>query len=317
MDNILLMIAKNQAAGVVTVISEILVRSGWTPLTGPQSSVARRKLHTINRWLRETVSAMEGVFIAYPNKYISDPSTSNGDPFTGYLIDGLHPNPLGAYFLGKAFFEALDLAAPPSSAAMIAVDDVYDATDNVTGNLLTGALMKGTAGTISSGASGTLATGWTFAQAAGSTAGTLTAQARTDGKVGREQLIDFSGVSGAALELFTMSQLVAAGNYAAGDELVAELEIELTSSQNLCSIALQLYDLHGGIEHTASAGGPVSINTAYLPFESHIMRIRTPILVPTAGTTFVKFEIDIHFNANVGAQTFSLRVRNASLRKVV
>jgi len=313
--NIAAIIALNQAAGAVTILSEISCRSGWGALTAGQKTVARNKLNHINRHIREVFSRLAGVFVASPNTYWTDPASSTGDPASGYTSDGLHDIAKGAYYRALSYYNVLDPLLPPLYAAHLSPADLYDATDNPDGNLLTNGIFAGTGGTPGTGSSGTLASAWSFARGAGSTSATITAQARTDGLPGYEQVVDFAAVSGAAREVFELSQNVSS-NYAAGDQLVGEVDIELSSSQNITGIALILYDIHTSTIVQTAADGNLGQDTYYYPTVAHSLRLRTPVLTPSAGTTAVKFDVVVFFNANVGAQTFTMKVRNASLRHV-
>ena len=169
--------------------------------------------------------------------YLTDPAT--GGYLSGYDIgDGVHPSALGACTFGFPFGDYLAQIAPLGTSPVPAsYQDVYDATNNPSGNLIgvTGPgvpLMVGTAGAISGTAAGTAPTGWTLTSASDLVA-TGSQQARTDGVAGNWLKVVLSGATSTKQGNLLLTAGLTTGAVVGGYyQLEVEIQISAASGLN-------------------------------------------------------------------------------------
>lgn len=131
------------AAGIRVVAIPIIPRTG---LSAGQLAA----LQTVNRWIKDFCRSTAGVILCDMGQAIMDPN-SNWSPASGYLLDGTHPNSLGASVMGKALAAALTNIVPSADILNCGQD-----------NLLTNPYFYGTGTTIATGWSLQGGTGATF-----------------------------------------------------------------------------------------------------------------------------------------------------------
>jgi hypothetical protein len=89
----------------------------------------------VNEYLRDKAVMTPGVILIDPEAYFTDPAT--GKLRTDFTPDGTHNSPLAGYWEGQAYEERLSGLVVPTSQAFFNILDLYDATYNPYGNLLT------------------------------------------------------------------------------------------------------------------------------------------------------------------------------------
>ena len=97
-----------------------------------------------------------------------------------FFRDGIHDNVLSAKINGKRLADQLAPFLPLVERGFVGVGDVYDATLNPSGNILTNGLMAGSTGTLSNGATGVAPTGWTAQRSAPASTASLAVSKEVD-----------------------------------------------------------------------------------------------------------------------------------------
>lgn len=129
-----------------------------TPRNATSGAAHRAALFQVNQWLREQArNRPKFVLIDW---YAELASGTLVDWKTGYIAgtdaSGLHPNPRGAYEMGRIFAERV---APLTAAVDILPNSESELANLV--NVTTGAaLAKGATGIVGTGGTGQVATGW-------------------------------------------------------------------------------------------------------------------------------------------------------------
>lgn len=164
--NISKMIAANQAIGAETWLHTVWPRNNVDGGGGVDFTANERLIRaSVNSWIRAQ-STVRGVTVIDHDRRLCNAA---GDMITGYTYDGLHLNATGAYYVSDGMIESLYGQTPPPLLGINAdAYNVYDATYNVYGSILTNGVMAGTSGTAGTGVSGNVATGWTIKRATGS-----------------------------------------------------------------------------------------------------------------------------------------------------
>lgn len=244
---------------------------------------------------------------------LADPASATGDPFANYYSDGIHPAPLGASRGGielAAYFAGL----PKPYRGYSTLRDTYDATNNPSGNLLTGGLMQGAGGTnTGTGASGTVPTGWKNVVNGGSGTSVSSVVARTDGGAGNwmQLVIASTGANSMDVRITPSSNITT--NYAAGDRVVFECDIEVESGT-----AIQ--DARAGLTCTGAAfsvkgrGQIAAATTGQLYPAAFTGKWITPPAIVTSDTTSLDPVIYLGIGTAGGGMT--ARVGAISVRKV-
>lgn len=229
------------SAGVFPVVLTILPRSG---MTTSQNLVWGKA----NSWLRDLgvgrpdLLAASGLpyapLLVDANDYLEDKASAVLSPLATYTRDGTHPTGLGAYWIGKALSDALSAIFPARPTRAVSPADVYDATNNPTGNMTTKGALIGTGGsnTVATGVTptGSVATGWAAQRSSGTSTATMTMSKespRTDGpNSGERQIMTASSASGvSAFESYVL-QLQTNITVTAGQQFYAECGFEVTGS---------------------------------------------------------------------------------------
>lgn len=311
------------------VIYENLLASGAIVVAVPvlpqasASSTARLRRAAINLWIREYCRSHKRMILADPRPQITDATSSTGEPVSGMLYDGLHPNAKGAYYIAQAIIASLTNYILPFDGRFSDVNDVYDATNNPYGNLLTNGMLNGTGGAVSgTGRSGTVADSWTFANATSiGSVGTLAAVAskvaRTDGETGYWQQFAYTGTPGALFTDYFRNTTAVSAGYTAGVDYVymtADYEVD-ASSAGLLQVGG--YAFSAGAATNPSRLDPVYDTSAdvYPPVAIAGVVKTEPFLIPASATSISGY-IAISHKASVAASS-TIRVGKIELRKVI
>lgn len=313
-------------AGIQVVVYHITPRDAATTT---QQQVRQR----FNRWLTEIglgradLVAAAGLpagllpIVVNANPYITD--QSNGQWLAGYddADDGVHPSVTGAYWMGHAAWQALAPGLPIRYDAWADYNDLYNATNNPNGNLLTAqsGLFAGSGGTITpSGGfsgSGTLAAGWTLSASQTSTTAVVCSKEnpRTDGfnSGERQRLVYTTTVAGGAAEVYNMFKTTT--DVAPGDTIQFEVAYELLSHSGVTAIDLQLRQ-DGGV--TAQSAFDCSPVNQVIPNVAHRGVLRTPPMTTVANTTGATGFIQFRMNSTSGASNLDVKLAFASIRKL-
>lgn len=303
-----------RSLGLGLVILEIRAKGSGAPITGDNLLQAAR----LNRWFRSYAAANRGVAVFAQNPVYLDFST--GYAQTAMLRDDLHDTQLGAMTMGKAFADWL-------SPLLLAVDDspswlgdVYDATKNPSGNLLTNGLLSGTGGTTINGATGSVPTGWRGARSSGAATHTAAFGVTTDATYPTLPRCTITiGGTGDSNSAFLDQEVDRTATVAAGDLVYAEALVDWTvTTAGLRAIALQCVAKNSGYAAVATAWDGYA-NTAtygYMPAGAGAVLLRTePIMVP-AGFKYLTPVLYVYSNTS-GTPNSVVGVKRMALRKAV
>ncbi len=302
------------SVGKLPVVTVILPRVWDDPI---KRQKAQRLCHFVRNWNKNNPTK-RGIVVIDPTRYMADAANANGEPLSGITGDGVHSTPAGAYLHGKAIYEAMrDFLPPREEIVCLSNADVYDATNNPNGNLLTNGMMASTGGTAGTGVSGDISTDWTMDRGSGTGITAVGAKSgyKLDGTAGSAQEFLLSTASaGAATDLMYFRQHLAS-NYAEGDIVRAAIEVTCYDviGSNFYGLSLTLRS-EGGTTKTVRDLDRYDA-TRLMPSEAWTGVLLTPKLVVPAGSTSLRFRVEFGLD---GTKTGSMRARldRAKLWKV-
>lgn len=343
--NDLLIEAPLLAAGIKIVRLPILARDTAVGTSWGSAGDGRKTAARLNRVRRERARTTHNMhFFDWNNDYV-DPASVEGNPFTGYTIDGTHTAILAAYTIGVQFknFLLANGLARQAIVPTVTPDDYYDQTGNPYGNMMPTALaassgnrpnplMAGTGGTNGTGSSGSVATGYRVERASGSAVTVVNSLvARTDaihGNVarGQWQRLTFT-LSGAAQERFYFRPVTSTTPWptgvAEGDWVQGEVGLRLPSAYaGFKSLRLVMDIQASGPTYyslneydNGSPGG--SFPTGLLPYPNSTFEValKTPPIVVPAGSTGFRWRVEIVVDAAVAGSPV-VDISSASVRKI-
>jgi len=274
-----------------------------------------QKFASFNSYITKFCAANSGIMLLDINPTYLDFSTGLGQ--SSLMLDDIHDNQLGAMTFGWLVASTLAPLTTPRDDRFMHVGDVYDATNNVTGNLLPNGLLAGSAANALNGATGSLPTTWYGERQNNS--GTLT--------------LAFSKVSDATLTNLTRSRMTIGGTadlnqalllqeasgWAVGDTITGLCDVSWNiTSGSVLGIGLRVVCEDAGytpIDETwdgyyPGSGGSMPTGT------DHPVVLRTDPLVIPANTAHVYIQGVVQSGAS-GAIAATVDWGRISLRKVV
>lgn len=242
--------------------------------------------------------------------WLADPLASDGSFFSSaYTSDGLHLSPQGSYLVAsRAVVPTLKNLVQVVPYRRVGPGIAYDATLAPFANLLTNGQFAGTTGNKLTRTTGDAPTSWTINEFGGSVCAVVATApqsgvpvARTDGYPGNWMQIALDNTGGVAGEYGSMYQasFVSGANYAVGDYLVAESDVQLTDPADVRLV----------IQAGGSTGKTMPVNSsAYIAalagdtsFSCYVRSF--PMRVET-GDTNIQFNFNMFADAD-GTGTFS------------
>lgn len=326
--NLLAIWTQLAAAGILVVAMPILPASMWSATTLTASKI--RYLQNVNNWIRETAQRIPNVILADPTAYLVDMNAGANlggilggqtGAVTSYVIDGLHPAQRGAFSTGYVIAQALaPVFNTPFCQSQQSPLDVYNATDNITGNRLNNAIMTATSGgTAGAGASGVVPAGFQLARSYGTVvaaAGSFVAKPLLNGQTLNAFRIAMTAPGGNS----TRDSMVLAGSIsvAPGETIYAEGDVDIggITADSFLGMRLQIY-----------GGNPVNIVSVLDPDTSpasYLMSnyawsgtLRTPLMVVPAGLTALNVSLEIFLLGSVANAGVTVDVSRFVARSVV
>ena len=304
----------------------IPIHIGILPRDSGATNAKRANTH-LNNWMREYFYVRGGGAVLDAEKYLVDPSNDNGDGLAEMFYDSaLHPNSKGAYYIGLALKNCIEtFGYMPQSRLMWQGLDLWDATYNPTGSVLSNGMFRASGGTAGTGTAGTVASGFTVGRTAGN--GTATASLQTQA-IGNGQTINWQrlAISGgtAASETFyvyddrldTGTGWGASDPFVAGDQCYAEARVKVSSSTALKYIGLELVENDGATQFSSQC--LVTASDTFVT-QDYDLVLRTPVVTirsyAGSGTAsvFARANCSVDGTAS-GAATFD--VSQMVIRKV-
>lgn len=308
-DNLDRMYSAFIAAGITVIAMPIIPRLGTLASVGLYGQV--------NRWIYSQMSTRANFYVADANVSLTDQST--GVFLSTLTTDGTHPNTQGAYLMGKAVADIINVLYPDTSTtSFINPSDLYDATLNPGGNLLLNGLMAGTGGGgISGGVSGVLATSFLSTPGGIPTSGTVVLSKSTlaDGRPA-QQIVLGGAYTGASQSAFILSQSAVFAQLNVGDIVEAEVEIEVDAGgANVAPPSARLVVAGGGLTKTQVSLGTSGSANSKVPATAYKGILRTPRCVVHPGATSCAFNITQYFTDGAATAALTYRIGAVSIRK--
>lgn len=254
----------------------------------------------LRNWFRD--ASPKNAVLIDTAKSIIDPSSATWSPKSTHTYDGLHPNNVGAYAMGKEIARVWNLLIPECG------DLVSSNADNTTysalsTNLVPNSLMiSNTAG---------VANGFTkYAVGGGSMTG-ASVEARSDG-IGNDQVLPITFAANNDGYVFSTGNKTAIAD---GDTVFAECEVTLSSPIAVKNIKLFLSLTGGTITKTATCNQGTVNDSTYLSGFTFTMRTpKIKYVASTFGASPVTFaEVKIYGS---GAGSVTAKISKFALHKV-
>lgn len=299
--------------GKKVILLPILARSttSWTTASG-----YRAKANWINRKSREFVDNTQNTYLFDWNDAWVNFNDTYGQPIT--TVDGTHFDTQSAERVGYAFAQFLDKLLPITSKRVTSPDDLYDAVNNPSGNLLTNPMCLGTTGTLgAAGITGVCATGMKLERTSQNLgAGTVVGskEARTDGR-GEYQVITITPDTvntNDNIYYFRTGSSTTTHTLAAGDWVQSSIEIETNDWAGIRSITLYMKDSVSDIQCTAME----QYDTQPFLAKARKGTLITPAIQLAPGSTGIVWRVMITTVGTVTTGTGVVKIGAVELRKV-
>ena len=287
----------------------------------------------LEQWVRRQNGTMAGLYIYDPTSIWLQPQDADLTPKTNYAWGnpGVHPTTLGAYELYTPLAAILDLIFPDPGEPLATIQDVYNATEAPSGNLLPGSpfATANNAGTVTgTGLSGVAPTSWVLSDYSLGTpfASMTTVGSMTTGSDGRvwEQIalggtVATTGDNSTQIYLsYTFGSFT---NFSVGDTVIGDCDVQVdTNVSGVSSIALDFLTEESSTYYTTSFGD-IAGQTDIFPTPAAMIdgRLETPPHTLTAVPAYFQVAAKIWPLYNGGsAQAVAGNVRfgNCTLRKM-
>lgn len=299
--------------GKIVILLTIPARatSQWS-----SGSSLRKSANWINIKSREYVYGRKNLYLFDWNRWFQDAADADGQPISGMSDDGTHMTTKAGEAIGIAFAEFIKDIIPEGPQTFVwSRDDVYDATHNPKGNLLTNPFLAGTSGTEGTGASGDTADTMRIERNSGSSCSVVgSKEASTDNR-GSKQVLTFT-LGGSAEEKFYFRTNTANTTVpVAGMWVEASCVAETNNSDAITQLELYLQDMTtGGVR--VSSMYPYTISSAgeAWPARERKLLLRTPPLF-LPDTTGVRWRVEITVKGN-GSVAPVIKLSECVLRPV-
>lgn len=225
------------ANGIPAVLLPILARD---IATWPAGSTQRAKANQVNALGREYAKSRANLLPWDWNASWCDFSTGYSVPKTGYSNDGTHQAPSGAVADGESFAQFVANLLPESQPLVWSPDDIYDATNNPRGNILTNPFCTGTSGSLTN-ATGQVATGMRVNRQSGTATVVASKEARADGR-GEYQVITITPGNSDSEVRFQTATANMTSPLAKGEWVRASCEVEISAHAYIRGVTLELWD---------------------------------------------------------------------------
>ncbi|MBN8521890.1 MAG: SGNH/GDSL hydrolase family protein [Alphaproteobacteria bacterium] len=289
----------NNTLNIPVMAFVVAPRSFWGSATAEQITQGKRAIQEINTWIRNKASAQIWVVDYYP-----DWNNGSDEPKVNYTYDGLHPNHIGAYWMGFRAYDVLR-ARYTLNAFSLSPQNRFTNTD-----------MSGTGGTVSgSFFTGVLATNWQTSGSGGASAN-ATLSKDTDGK----QIMTLTANTAMTLTRRIFQRHTAAD--LVGKTAYFEIEVSVLQENTGTGI---WYNLSAELRNTAELSigfdrrnttdvGPWAEMKSFTQNTGRRFILRSPTMTVPAGTTYLDGRLNAEMVTTTG-QTVNgqIKIHNAQL----
>jgi lysophospholipase L1-like esterase len=207
-------------AGMFVIAIPIMATAAPNALSGANL----QKFCSVNSFIASFCANTSGMLMIDVNPTYLDFST--GQAQSNYLLDGIHDVQLGAMTMARLLANTISPLIPTTDDLFMHVGDVFNLTNNITGNLIANGLLQtgtgGPVGTLANGATGTVPDQWTGYRGSATSATTLAFSLVADPSLtnlNRTRMTIGGTADGVRLIL---QQSLSAANWVVGDTLTAE-----------------------------------------------------------------------------------------------
>jgi len=307
-------------AGIAVVLLPVLSRavSSW-----PANGTQRKKAAWINSRSRHFCQSRKGCYIFDWNAQWVDSANANGEPFVGASSDGIHFNPAGAVAVGEALAKFLATLLPPAQPRVWSQNDVYDATENPFGNLLTNQFCTGTTGTRTGATvTGSVASNMRVELSSGNATVACSKETRTDNRGDYQVMAITTAANGAQDSLIFFRTDPANTTHTLGGKWVeASIEVDISASNILQGATLYLEDNNGTGKMTVEGLEPYTAGqNDYTPFviqklPNKVLKglIVTPAMLLPANSTILRYRLEVRVAATADANPASVTVKAGAI----
>jgi lysophospholipase L1-like esterase len=284
-------------------VGSVVIQDGQIPSpnhTATKIKVAQCVNAQSAAWAQQ--AGHQGFYFVNLDPVVSDPTQASWTALTGYLgSDGIHPTLLGASQIAWADAQVINQLVPPLNKPTYTASDVYDATNNPSGNALPNGVLAGSGGTINAGCAGTVANSTSLT--CGSSGGaTVTGSQETINGL-PAQVVTITGTySSGASPYITVQQNVASPSiFGVGDTIQARGWLRVGNNgsaiTNIAALFIQLGTTESGTNFNYSSGSGDNVKPfptagyasgGFVPISSPC---RTLTAVPTAALTAVLIDL--------------------------
>lgn len=282
------------------------------PRTATMTAAKRQKLWAFNRWLLSEYSR-DGVVPINASPYVLDVTSTNGDPITGTLEDGLHPATGGAYRLGKMIGAAI-MSGRQSRPAFesTSIADAYHATNNPRGNVIAAfSGFTGTGGTVGAGTTGPVPDGWTALRTNGTAcAGVVTLAARPDGLPGNALKIVITNSTDMGQYALKLAANI---SVTIGETYVGKHRVYVEASSGLEELTLFIDPNLAGQKRCECGSG--AIGGVSIPLAGDYLTLETPPITIDAAISTINLTLQPRLSST-GSATIWIMPGEPSLRRI-
>lgn len=281
--------------GIIVVLLPILARgiSSWVP-----GQPERPKAAWINAQTRAFVQKNDNCYLFDWNRYWVDTLNANGAPLAGYSNDDIHFSIPGGESVGFGASVLLKTLLPPVEPSVWSQDDVYNATNNPLGNLLTNPFCIGTTGTATAPVTGSVATSMRVEKSGSGTATCVASkQTRTDNR-GEWQVLTITPAAVETLFYYRTNSADTSHTYAAGTWVQASIEVDIGAHADWQGVSLYLKD--NGTNGLIAYGMETYDNSGLvkLPNKNMVGKIYTPPIKIVSGSTTLRWRVEVRVAGN-------------------
>lgn len=329
-------LASVSSANIMSMASQVLALGKYViiMLPPPFGSVASiPSAQTLNMTsmatkIKEWAKGTPGVILVDPMRSMVDYSSGTNGNCLAVLQhgDGIHPSGGGAYRMGRKLADAINVLLPPGPDVISSAADIYDATNNITGNRMpNGCFNTASGGTLSNG-TGTVAGSMQVQKLSGTwinsevVVSVVNGASGVDAPPGNKQHIVVSMGARTSDEGFYLINAAAITTFVPGDIIVGEVEMDISSFTNMWYAHIGIMDSDGSnFPFNCWDGydpyGPASTNlNLWDPQTLTGLVFRTPAYTVLHGAGMY-LKAEFRFNSTVSA-TATIDVKGMTIRKI-
>ena len=299
------------AIGAVVLWATIIPRLAANVFSSTQISNAL----AVNQAMRRWAQTQRGFFLVDMDPVMLDLTASTWVIPASYLTDNVHPTQLGGTIYSQAIANVLNQLYPNWRVGQKSGSDSYDATNNISGNLLPNGFMLGTSGTVTV-ATGTAANSTTVdATSAGGATVVASKGTLLDGSPA--QVVVVSGSTTGNAKVITITQsFTSLSNVAANDVLEAEVSYEVGANTNISGVNTLLASTESSTAYFHEACVVAGTDNYQTAGFSSTLRLVTPQRVVTAQPSQAYLQTKIFLTNGSVSPTGTFKFGAMSVRKI-